>query len=181
MAKTKEQKKEIMKKLIEKIGQAKSMIFASFEALGVKDNEDLRKQLKAENSEYYVAKKTLLDLSLKNQEIKDIDKDIDVKGFTGRVAVVFGYQDEAAPAKIVEKFSKDHEDKIEFLGGILENKFIGKSEVEALAKLPSKLELYAKLVGSLSAPISGFANVLGGNTKKLVYALNAIADKKSNL
>jgi len=176
MAKNKEQKKEIIENLADKLDQAKSVIFASFGSLGVKENEDLRKQLKAEDSEYYVAKKTLLDLGLRKKKIENIN----AKDFAGRVAVVFGYRDEAVAAKIVDKFSKSHEDKIEFLGGLLEDKFINKEEVSALAKLPSKLELYARLVGSLSAPISGFANVLNGNTRKLVYALSAIVDKKNS-
>jgi len=144
--------------------------------LGVKENEDLRKQLKSEQSEYYVAKKTLLDLSLRDKNIKGID----AKSFAGRVAIIFGYQDEVAPAKIVDKFSREHEDKIEFIGGILENKYIEKDEIMALAKLPSRIELYAKLVGSLSAPMSGLANALTDNTRKLVYALNAIIDKKNS-
>lgn len=176
MAKSKEQKRDIIKKLTDKLDQAKSVVFVKFSALGVKENEDLRKQLKAEESEYYVAKKTLLDLSLRNKKIDNIN----VKDFAGRLAIVFGYRDEVAPAKIIDKFSQAHEDKIEFLGGFLENKFIDKNEVGALAKLPSKLELYAKLVGSLSAPMSGLVSVLNGNSRKLVYALNAIIDKKNS-
>ena len=70
------------------------------------------------------------------------------------------------------------ENKIDFLGGILENKFINATQVADLAKLPSKQELYAKIVGSINAPVSGFVNALAGNLKNLVYALSAIKDKK---
>ncbi len=174
MAKTKEQKREILANLADKISQAKFIIFTKFDALGVKDNEELRKQLKNEGSEYYVVKKTLLDLAFKNKKIANLN----VKDFVGRVAVIFGYTDEIMPAKIVDKFKKSHKEGIEFIGGIFEDKFIDSAEVAELAKLPSKQELYAKLVGSINAPVSGLVNVLAGNLRNLVYVLKAIEEKK---
>ncbi|PIV52072.1 50S ribosomal protein L10, partial [Candidatus Falkowbacteria bacterium CG02_land_8_20_14_3_00_36_14] len=68
--------------------------------------------------------------------------------------------------------------KIDFLGGILENKFISAEEVSNLAKLPSKQELYAKIVGSIKSPLRGLVNALSGNFRNLVYVLKAIAESK---
>jgi len=175
MAKTKEQKKQIIKDLVDKINKAKSIVFVKFNGLGVKDNEELRNMLRNEQSEYYVAKKTLMDLALKEAGIRDIK----AKEFAGQVAAVFAYEDEVAPAKIVDKFKKgDLEDKIEFIQGILDNKPIEASQIVELAKLPSKQELYAKIVGSINAPVSGFVNVLAGNLRNLVCVLKAIEEKK---
>ncbi len=174
MPKNKEQKKEILRDLDVKIKNAKSIVFASFDALGVKDNEELRHSLKNENGEYYVSKKTLLDLAFKNNNLKDID----IKSLPGKVATIFAYEDEVSPAKVVFNFKKNNQGKIEFVGGVLDGKFISKEDVESLAKLPGKQELYAKLVGSLNAPISGFVNVLSGNLRGLVTVLKAISDKK---
>ncbi len=174
MAKAREQKKQIIKNLTEKINQAKSVIFVNFNKLGVKENEDLRNSLHAVKGEYYVAKKTLVDLALKDAKIQNVK----VKEFAGQIAAVFGYGDEVAPAKIVDKFKQDKEGKIEFVGGILENEFIDVTTVSELAKLPSKPELYAKIVGSINAPVSGFVNVLAGNLRGLVYVLSAIENKK---
>lgn len=174
MAKTKEQKKEILEGLKDKIGKSKSIVFTKFNGLQVKENEELRNKLREENSEYYVAKKTLLDLALKDNDLK-----VDVSSFEGKIAAVFGYEDEVAPAKIVDEFKKDKEDKMEFLGGILEGRFVDPEEVSALAKLPSKQELYAKIVGSINAPVSGFVNALAGNLRNLVYVLKAVEEKKS--
>lgn len=175
MPKTKEQKKAILKQLAEKIAAARSIIFARYSGLTVKENEELRKKLRAENNEYYVAKKTLFDLALKDRAIKDLD----FKKFEGQVAAVFGYGDEVMPAKIVDQFKKDKEEgKLEFLGGILENKYLDAAAVSGLAGLPSKKELYAKIVGSINAPVSGLVNALAGNLKNLVYALKAIEEKK---
>jgi large subunit ribosomal protein L10 len=176
MPKNKIQKGEILRNLSEKIKKSKSVVFAGFNALTVKDNENLRAQLRKENSEYYVAKKTLMNIAFKDQI-----KDLNVRTMDGKLAAIFSYEDEVAPAKIIGNFRKDKDKitKIFFLGGILENKLLSKEEVEALSQLPSKTELYAKLVGSLNAPISGFVNALAGNLKNLVYVLKAIEEKKA--
>lgn len=175
MPKNKLQKQEIFRNLKEKISKSKSVVFAGFNALGVKDNESLRDQLRQEKSEYYVAKKTLMNLALKENGM-----DINVKDFDGKVAAIFSYEDEVAPAKIIGNFRKDKEKegKLFFLGGILEGKLLSKQQVEVLAALPSKQELYAKMVGSLNAPVSGFVNVLAGNLRGLVGVLKAISEKK---
>lgn len=176
MPKNKIQKQEILRNLSEKFKKSKSVVFAGFNALTVKDNEILRDQFRKENSEYYVAKKTLMNLAFKDQI-----NDLNVRSMDGKLAAIFSYEDEIAPAKIIANFRKDKEktDKIFFLGGILENKLLSKAEMEALSQLPSKLELQAKLVGSLNAPISGFVNVLAGNLRSLVGALKAISEKKA--
>ncbi len=175
MPKTKIQKQEILRSLETKIGKSKSIVFAGFNALGVKDNEELRNKLRTENGEYFVAKKTLMNLAFKNQGIEDLN----ARGFDGKVAAIFSYEDQVAPVKAVSTFAKGKEDKIFFLGGLLDGKILSKEEVVALAQLPSKTELYAKLVGSLNAPISGFVNALSGNLRNLVYVLKAIEEKKA--
>ncbi|MFA7088304.1 MAG: 50S ribosomal protein L10 [Patescibacteria group bacterium] len=176
MPKNKVQKGEIFRNLSEKIKKSKSVVFAGFNAFGVKDNENLRDKLRESNGEYYVAKKTLLNLALKENKLEDIN----VREFDGKIAAIFSYEDEVAPAKVLGTFRKDKEkaEKIFFLGGILEGKLLSKTEVEALSELPSKQELYAKLVGSMNAPISGFVNVLAGNLRNLVGVLKAISEKK---
>ena len=174
MPKSKIQKQEIMRNLTERIKKSKSIVFAGFNALGVKDNEALRLILRKEHGEYYVAKKTLLERALKEQGVENLD----TKTLDGKLAVIFSYEDEVSPAKAVDAFRKDKEDKIFFLGGILEGKLLSKTEVEALAKLPSKQELLSRLVGTLNAPISGFVNVLAGNLRGLVTVLKAIEEKK---
>lgn len=175
MPKTKEQKRSIYKELNDKIGKAKSVVFVNFSGLTVKENEDLRGSLRKENSEYYVAKKTLLGMALKEEGVSGAN----AKELEGQVAAIFGYGDEVAPAKAVKAFQKGKEDKIKFVGGILENKFISANMVAELAVLPSKQELYAKIVGSINAPVSGFVNALAGNLRNLVYVLQAIKNAKN--
>ena len=176
MPKNKIQKDIILRDLQEKIKKSKSIVFAGFNALGVKDNEALRAKLDQEKGEYYVAKKTLLNMALEKNGLE-----FNARELEGKVAAVFAYEDEVAPAKIIGDFRKDKEKegKIFFLGGFLDGRLLSKEEAEALSKLPSKTELYAKMVGSMNAPISGLVNVLAGNLRNLVYVLKAIEEKKA--
>lgn len=176
MAKTRLQKQKMLRDISARLDKAKSIVFTEFNTLGVKQNEELRQKLKVEDSEYLVTKKTLLGLALKDKKVEGFDP----KSVAGKLSVVFGYGDEVAPAKIVDEFRKVNPDTIEFAGGILDAEFIDAAGVAALAKLPSKQELYAKIVGSLNAPVSGFVNVLNGNLRGLVVALNAIKENKVN-
>lgn len=176
MPKNKIQKQEILRNLSEKFKKSKSVVFAGFNALSVKDNEKLRDELRKEKSEYYVAKKTLINVAFKDQMAE-----LNVRGMDGKLAAIFSYEDEVAAAKILGNFrkDKDKEARVFFLGGILENKLLTKTEVEALSLIPSRQELYGRLVGTMNTPISGFVNALAGNLKNLVYVLKAIEEKKA--
>jgi large subunit ribosomal protein L10 len=177
MPKTKDQKKVILDELKEKVKKSKSIIFATFSKLPVKKNEELRIELKKEQSEYFVAKKTLLDIALKDSEI---DAPM-IKECKQNISVVFGYNDEVAPAKIVEKFKKANPETIEIYGGIIDRNYINSEQAVELAKIPGKQELYASIVGSINAPISGFVNALAGNIRNLVSVLHNISEKKLNI
>jgi len=172
MAKTRQHKEEEIQQLATSLKEAKAAVFANFQGLKVSESESLRTICREQNINYFVTKKTLLRLAL-----KDLGLEVDTKSFDGGVSVVLGTDDEVAPAQTVAKFAKKH-DVVTLFGGILENKFIDASNVTALSVLPSKEEILAKVVGSLNAPISGFVNVLAGNLRGLVNVLNAVKDAK---
>ncbi|HRH32988.1 MAG TPA: 50S ribosomal protein L10 [bacterium] len=174
MPKSKQQKQEISRDLTARFGKAKSVVFTSFTGLGVKDNETLRVALGEKDSEYYAAKKTLLKRALTELNIEGSEN----AQLDGQVAVTFAYGDEVSAAKVIADFKKKNEGKVEFLGGILEHRYIDASAVTALATLPSKQELYAQILGSINAPVSGFVNVLAGNLRSLVRVLSAIQETK---
>jgi len=165
MALTREQKRKIIEDLKEKIAKQKAMIFVDFAGLKVKDLSSLRKRIKAAGNELKIAKKTLLGLIFKKAGIE-----IETKKLKGEIAVVFGYSDEISPAKIIWQFSQGNPN-LKILGGFFEKKFREAQDIVSLAQLPSKEELLAKLVGSISAPISNFINVLQGNIKGLIAVL----------
>jgi large subunit ribosomal protein L10 len=165
---TKEQKEKIVKKLKENIANQKAMVFVSVKGLKASELFNLRKQLKESNCLLSVAKKTLLKIAFKENKTELNEKELE-----GQVALIFGFEDELAPAKTAYDFSLKNEN-LKILGGFLENEFRSREEVVVLAKIPSKQELLAKVIGSIKAPISGFANVLQGNIKGLVYLLSNI-------
>ncbi len=168
MPKTKEQKKKIIDDLKEKIARQKTIVFIDFTGVKVEDMFNLRKNLKKTNSQLKIAKKTLISLALKDSGLKaEIDK------LEGELGIVFGYKDEISPAKTIYQFSKENPN-LKILGGFFENKFKPAEDFIALAQLPSKEELLARLTGSISAPISNFVRVLEGNLKGLVCVLSAI-------
>ena len=138
----------------------------------VAEISELRKTLREAGIKMQVLKKSVAQIALDDQKI-----DLDVRKMEGQLAFIYGGEDEVTAAKIVRKFAKDNE-KLKMLAGVLENKAMTQEEMVALAKLPSKDELLAKVVGSLKAPVSGFVNVLGGNLRALVYTLQAIREKK---
>lgn len=173
MAKTKQQKHETVQSLTEGIRGAKAVVFANFQGLKVSESEELRRKCRAEKVSFLASKKTLLKKALAG-----LGFDVDAESFSGGVAVVMGTEDEVAPAKLIHDFAKTHEVAKTF-GGIFEGKFIDAAKVKALASLPSKQELLAKLVGSINAPVSGFVNVLAGNLRGLVSVLNNIKAQKA--
>jgi large subunit ribosomal protein L10 len=169
MAKTREEKKKILDELKEKIERQKIMIFVDFTNLKNKDFFSLKKKLKDFGDEIKVAKKTLINLALKEKKL-DV---VDVKKLEGEVAVVFGFKDEILPAKTVFEFSKENKN-LKILGGILEKNFIDKKSVEELANLPSKEELLGKLVGSLLSPILNLVGIFRAIPQNLIFVLNQI-------
>lgn len=162
---TKEQKQKIVEELKEKIDRQKSMVFVAIEGLKAVDIFDLRKKLGEENCQLQVIKKTLADIAFKKEKLE-----FDIKALEGQFALVFGFGDEISPAKTAYQFSLGNEN-LKILGGFFEDKFRSAEEIIALAKIPSKQELFAKVVGSISSPISGFVNVLQGNIKGLINVL----------
>lgn len=164
-------KEEKVKKIKEKIAAAKLVVLTDYSGMSVKQITGLRRKLDESKAEYRVFKNTLMGWALPDT-MSDLKPSLN-----GTVAVLFGYEDIVLPLKTLVKFSED-EEKPKVIKGLVEGVLYEKDKIVALSKLPSREELLAKLVGQLQSPIYGLVNVLAGNLRKLVYALNAIKDKK---
>jgi len=157
MALTKEQKIKQIGDIKENISGQKSMVFVDFAKVSSADMFKYRKSLKEAGCKLKIAKKTLIRIALGQsgfsfwQKIKE--------GIPGQLAIVFGFEDEIAPARISNQFAKDHE-SFSILCGIFENRFAGKDKVLALANLPSRSELLGRMVGSISSSTTKFVRVL---------------------
>ncbi|MEK7580560.1 MAG: 50S ribosomal protein L10 [Patescibacteria group bacterium] len=166
MAKTKTQKQNTINELESALKKMKSAVIVDYYGLSVKNINVLRKAARsAENCQYIVTKKSLMNIALKKMGFEDID----IKKLSGGLGIVFGFSDEITPAKIVATFAKTNE-KIKITGGLLEGKLIDETMIKYLSKIPSKQELLTQLVWTLKAPISA-----------LVYGLNSLKSKKEAL
>jgi large subunit ribosomal protein L10 len=170
---TRQQKEEIVKELAQKIKDSKAVVFSDFKGLTVSDMTTLRSELREKEIDFKVLKKTLMTIALKDAGIE-----MDITKMEGQIAVAVSAGDEVEASKIIAKMAKVNEN-LKIAGGILGDKVLSQEEVVALSKLPSKDELLAKLVGTLNAPISGFANVLAGNIRGLVQVLKAVSEKSA--
>jgi large subunit ribosomal protein L10 len=173
MAVTRKVKEQAFADLKESFAGAKSIVFADYRGTTVKKIEELRKNMRAEGVSTKVAKLTLIRKALQEQGI-----DVSTFDFKAPVAVMISKDDEVTPAKILNDFTKENKN-VQILMGVMEGLVLSAQQVTALAQLPSKQQLRGQLVGTIAAPMTGFVNVLAGNLRGLVYALNAIAEAKS--
>lgn len=173
MAVTRAQKEAIYQKLQECFSKATAVYFTEFTGLTVHEISELRQKLREENSEMYVAKKTLIRKAADEAGYKDIPDE----SMAGPVAAVFAYEDQVSPAKAVHTFLKSKEE-LSLIGALMDQKIMSKGEALQLAQLPSRLELLAKLVGSMQAPISGFHGVCHGVMRQFVGTVAAYKDQK---
>lgn len=171
MAVTRQVKEEALKELVDKFGRSKSVVFAGYRGLTVAGISELRSQLRKEDAEMKVAKKTLISKAAKDH-VGELDKTI----MEGPVVATFSYDDPLAGIRILFKFSKKN-DKLKLLGGIVDGKVVGADVIEQYAKLPGRSELLAKLLGSMNAPLSGFVGIGSNLISGLCRVLNAHKDK----
>lgn len=163
-----------VKEIAEKVTKAKSIVLADYRGLSVNLQQVLRRKVREAGGELLVAKNSLLKIAAteENYPVNDL-----IDSFTGPTITLLAYEDEIAPIKALAEFAK--ENKLpEIKAGFLNKDALTKEQVEALAKLPSKIELLATTVGTIKAPLTGFVNVLSGNLRNLVFALKAIQTKK---
>jgi len=169
MAKTKEQKKAIVKTLEQELKEAENLIFVDYYGLKVKEIDNLKKMLRAKGYRYLVTKKTLLKLAFDKLGFKNIDLD----KFKGGLGLVYGLGEETELSKILEQFIRTGKN-LTIQGGVFDSEFFSADAVVALAKLPSRQELIAKAIGAVKAPLNNLSYVLAGNLRSLVYVLGSI-------
>ena len=174
MASTKilQKKKEVVKELKEKIEKASVLILSNYTGFTVKEITELRKKLYQEESDYNVVKNTLLSRAVEEAGYPNLKEFL-----SGPTALLLGRKDPITPLKALVEFIKENE-KGEVRAGVVEKTFVEKEKILEMAKLPSREVLIAKVVGGFKSPICGLVNVLQGTLRSLVYALNAIKDKK---
>jgi large subunit ribosomal protein L10 len=166
-------KAESVEAITKKFSAAKSIFLTDYSGLTVEAITQLRRDLRKSKVEYLVVKNTLARISARNAGYEAIVPHLD-----GPTAVALGMDDPVAPARVIANFVKGDRDKPKIKACLLEGQLYEGAQAIELAKLPSRNELIAKLLGSMNAPLSGMAQVLSGVLRNFVYALNAVAEKK---
>ena len=172
MAKSRQQKEASLKKFQDNLGAMKVAVFTAVDGITVKDITQLRKNLRIADITFIGVKKTILKKALEAHKL-DVAP---LAAFRGNVGVAFGVADEVQPASILHAFAKTNKN-LKFVAGILNGNWMTSAQVTSLAKLPSKQELIAKLVWTIKAPLTNFANVLAGPMRGFVQVLKAKSEK----
>ncbi len=156
MAITKAKKQDIVAKLEAAFKNAASVVFVKFNKLSVLDTSAMRKTLKAEGTQYYVAKKTLIKRALTDRgyegEIPDLE---------GEIAVVWSDTDATAPARGIHEHGKKHKGLLTIMGGVFENVFADAAKMTAIATIPSVPVLRGMFANVINSPRARFAIALG--------------------
>lgn len=163
MALTREQKTKQIEDIKSKLSNQKAIVFADFAKVPSKEMFSLRKTLKEAGCSLKIAKKTLVRIAFGQSKISYWNK---IKpSIPGQLALIFGIDDEVAPARLSNKFAKTQEN-FKILGGIFSKEgnkgfeFIAREKVLQLAEIPPRNELLARFLGSISSSMSGFVRVL---------------------
>lgn len=158
-----ETKQNVINEIAEKIEKAEACIVVDYKGLTVTEVTELREKFAEAGIDYKVYKNTMVRRAASQVGKMEQFDDVNLVGTNG---FAFSYEDAVAPAKVIKKFAEDHAN-LEFKMGYVEGEFYDAAALESLAKIPSREELIAKLLGSLKAPVSNF-----------VYLLDAIAKEK---
>lgn len=164
MAINKEKKGEILEKLKGIVDKSKSIVFVNFHGLSVGDTTSMRSNLREEGVGYFVSKKTLTKVALKDSKAKG-----DVPSLDGELAMAYSETDETAPARKIHEIAKELKVGLQILGGIFDGVFKNKEEMTEIAQIPSQQVLRGMFVNVINSPIQG-----------LVVALNQISETKSS-
>ena len=169
---TKAFKQDKIEMLKEKASKAKVAVVTEYRGYSVEEITALRRALQKEQGDYTVTKNTLAKIAFKGTDFEVLESVL-----TGPTAVAFGYGDEVSPAKVLSKFIKESK-KGEIIAAALDGKLLNADEAKKLASLPTKEELYAKMLGCINSPASGIVGGINGVMSALVRAVAAVRNKK---
>jgi large subunit ribosomal protein L10 len=167
-----EEKRQIAEDLHERFLKSVVVIVTDFKGLDVTAITELRRKLKEEQTEYQVVKNTLLVRAAKDTDVELI-RDV----FKGPSAIAVGYQNPVTPAKVLTQFAKANE-KLEIRAGVMRGRVLDLDAIKALANLPSREQLLAKLLGTMNEVPTAFVRVLSETPRRLLNVLQAVKDQK---
>ena len=155
-----EAKKTVVSGIKDKFDRAKTVVFVDYRGLTVAEDTELRNQLRKAGVEYAVLKNTMINFAIQDAGVDEVKAHLE-----GPTAVAFGYEDMIAPAKILSEFAKKSK-KLTIKCGVCDGSYLDDAGVQALANLPSKEVLIARLMGSMMSSVSKFVYLVEAIRKK---------------
>jgi large subunit ribosomal protein L10 len=157
--------------LSDQLARSQLTIVADYRGLNVGDLQGLRSTLRPFGSEFHVAKNTLTTIAADRAGIDGLSEIL-----AGPTALVLAFNDPVGTSKAINDFVRTSR-ILTVRGGVMNNRILSAPDVEAIATLPSREELLAKLVGMLASPASRLVGTLSGPGRSLAYVLKARADQ----
>lgn len=172
MTLTRTEKEQLVDRMGGNFENSTTILLLSYKGLKMTEIDELKKTLREEGIGFQIVKNSLFKIALKKADLS-----IDESLLDQPVAVIWGAGDEVMPARLAVKFGKSAEN-LKIIGGYVNKNFSDESVIKQLAALPGREELYAKLVGTLNAPMYRLVSALQGNLKSLVYILEQYRQQK---
>jgi large subunit ribosomal protein L10 len=166
-------KVELVVKIKEEFEAADAVWVVDYRGLSVKQAEALRARIREQGASLKVYKNSFTERALIELELPSLGAILE-----GPSAFVFVSGDPVASAKAIKTFAKENE-SLEVKGGLLNKAVVSAEQIKAIADLPSREELIARLIGSIRSPLTGIVQVINGPASQLVRTLGAIAEKKA--
>jgi len=166
----KQEKKDYVDSLSDKLSGAKSVVFVDYAGMGVSFQQDFKAALREVGGTMLVAKNTLIKLAANKAGLPGEESRGDI--LKEQTAMVLSGDDAVASIQVLGKFARDNEiPKIK--AGVVEGVYQDQAGIVRISRLPSKRELQANVVGAIGAPMYSLVGTLQGNLNKLVWILKA--------
>ncbi|HET6498009.1 MAG TPA: 50S ribosomal protein L10 [Coriobacteriia bacterium] len=165
-------KSETVTEIKTRLAGATGVIMADYRGLTVREMQDLRAKVRDAGGELKVYKNTLAEIAVRELALPSMDEFL-----AGPTAFVFADADPVGPTKAMVNFAKEHK-ALEVKGGLVQNALVDAAAVKAIASLPSREELIAKLLATMLNPMASTVRILNAPVGAFARALNAIAQQK---
>jgi large subunit ribosomal protein L10 len=172
MAVTRARKTEQVDKLTKDLQKVSSLIVTTYSKLTVAQDFELRKTLRSSGAKYAVVKNTLVERASKGTKVEGA-----LQNLSGVTSIAYTAGDPVALAKALSKYAKDNPE-FTFKSGVVEGRVISVKDIESLANMPSKEEIYSKLLFLLNAPAQRLVTVLNATGRDLAVVVGQGVEKK---
>jgi len=172
MAVTKAKKIEHIEKLSEEFQKASHAIVGTFSKLTVEKDFELRKAVRSAGGRYRVVKNTLAERAAKGTQVEPVMQEL-----AGVTSIAYTSGDPVALAKALSKYAKDNPEYT-FKAGVVEGRVIAINDIDALANMPAKEEIYSKLLFLMNAPAQRLVTVMNAVGRDVAVVLGQGVEQK---